>query len=111
MVITVATGCRDDGGGTHRSADSAGVSIVTSLAPTWGDSVVWSVDTTPALSIGDATDRDAVLLIGVSGVRLLEDGRLAVVSNDQKAVLYFSAAGRSAGRAGRAGLPRVSSGR
>ena len=93
--------CGDSG--SSSVTDSAGIAITTSTAPTWGEPPEWTIDSTPLLAIGDARDSAAVLLIGVTGVRLLGDGRIAVVSNDEKAVLYFDEQGRPAGRTGRVG--------
>lgn len=87
----------------HTVSDSSGVTLVTSTAPAWGATPEWRLDTVPLLSIGDASGENPVLLVEVNGVRLLSDGRIAIVSGDAHAVLYFDAQGKSLGRSGRDG--------
>lgn len=101
-LLAFVAACGTDSG-ERTVVDSAGISIVTSSAPVWGDAPAWTVDSTPITRIGDAADSGAALLIGITGVRLLGDGRVAVVSNDEKAVLYFDPQRRPMGRTGRAG--------
>lgn len=104
LLAIGAVACR----GNHRTkgssvTDSAGVRLVTSTAPAWGDTSRWMLDTVPLLSIGDASGPNPIPLVEVNGTRLLPDGRVAVVSGSEKAVLYFDAQGKLAGRAGRDG--------
>ncbi len=104
LLAIGAVACR----GNHRTngssvTDSAGVRLVTSTAPAWGDTSRWMLDTVPLLSIGDASGPNPILLVEVNGTRLLPDGRVAVVSGSEKTVLYFDAQGKPAGRVGRDG--------
>lgn len=101
LFVLAATACGKDAGRAGRTTvDSAGVSIVTSTVPVWGDSAAWTIDSVPILAIGDPTHAAAALLIDIVAVRLLDDGRLALLSNDEKAILYFDASGLPVGRAG-----------
>jgi len=102
-LLALAACQRDAKVAGHMVSDSAGVTLVTSTAPAWGASAEWQLDTVPLLSIGDASGEHPVLLVEVNGVRLLSDGRIAVVSGDAHAVLYFDAQGKSLGRSGRDG--------
>lgn len=101
LCAVAATACGDDAGRAGRTTvDSAGVRIMTSTVPVWGDSAAWTVDSAPLLVIGDPSRAAAALLIDIVGMRLLDDGRLALLSNDEKAILYFDRAGLPVGRAG-----------
>lgn len=80
--------------------DSAGVRIVASTAPAWGSGSGWQVDTTPERVIGDANTLPAVLLIGVSGVRQLDNGTLVVSLDDDKTVRWFDRDGAEERRVG-----------
>lgn len=103
-LAIAAAGCGEDAGRAGRATvDSAGVRIVTSTIPMWGDSAAWTIDSVPLLAVGDPARPGAALLIDIVGARLLDDGRLALVSNDEKTILYFDASGQPVGRAGRRG--------
>lgn len=104
LLCCVLTACGGDArSGTATVRDSAGISLVTSSAPAWGSASEWSVDTTPALTIGHMTDGVGSPMSTVTAVRLLADGRLAVSSNDEHAVMFFDAKGNEVGRSGREG--------
>ncbi|MBA2291701.1 MAG: hypothetical protein H0W15_04510 [Gemmatimonadales bacterium] len=101
MALFAAVACGDDAGRSGRTTvDSAGVRVVTSTIPVWGDSAAWTIDSVPLLAIGDPTRPAAALLIDIVGVRLLDDGRFALLSNEEKAILYFDSSGLPVGRAG-----------
>jgi hypothetical protein len=102
-LLLITTGCATGEPGDRAGVvvtDSAGIRITTSTAPAWRTGEGWRVDTTPALSIGDATRTDAVLLVEVGGVRLLADGRIAVADGGEHAVRFFTAAGDRDGKLG-----------
>ncbi|MEP6590251.1 MAG: hypothetical protein ABJC19_03620 [Gemmatimonadota bacterium] len=101
LVLASCGGSRTPDGRVER--DSAGVTLVTSTVPAWQAGHGWRLDTTPQLSIGEATGANPILLVEVNGVRLLSDGRVAVVSGGEQAVLYFDAAGKLLHRSGRPG--------
>ncbi len=101
VLVAATSACAEDAGRSARTTvDSAGVSIVTSAVPVWGDSAKWKIDSAPLLVIGDPTRAGAALLIDIVGVRLLEDGRVVVVSNDDKSILFYDKSGLPVGRAG-----------
>ncbi len=102
LIALLASACGSDGGSSRgvTVTDSAGVHLVTSMAPAWSDGNGWRVDATPVLSIGDASQVDAVLLVEVAGARILGDGRLAVANGADRAVLFFTAKGARDGRLG-----------
>jgi hypothetical protein len=83
--------------------DSAGVRIIASSAPAWGSTRGWQVDTTPELVIGDAATLPSVLLVSVTAVRQLDDGRLVTTLDDDKSVRWFDGDGREIRRVGRPG--------
>lgn len=103
-ILLVLAACqRDAQVAGHTVRDSAGVQLVTSTAPAWGATADWRVDTVPLLSIGDAASKNPLLLVEVNGVRLLSDGRIAIVVGDEHAVLYFDRQGKLLHRIGRDG--------
>lgn len=83
--------------------DEAGVRVVTSTAPAWSAGKKWRVDTVPERVAGDASRADGALLVTVTGVHLLADGRLAVVSGEDRQVIYFNREGALQRRVGNRG--------
>ena len=83
----------------HQLSNKASISQSVEFLPNFRE----QLDTTPQLSIGEATGANPILLVEVDGVRLLSDGRIAVVSGGEQAVLYFDAAGKLLRRSGRPG--------
>lgn len=103
LLLVVSACSKDSKVASSIVTDSAGVRVVTSTVPEWGDKGGWRLDTTAMLSIGEATGPNHVLLVEVNGVRLLSNGAVAVVSGAEKGVFYFNDAGEMVGRAGREG--------
>lgn len=103
LIALVACGGERGGNGGSTVTDSAGVQLVTSTVPQWSERGGWQVDSVPVLSIGESNGANPILLVEVSGVRLLSDGRVAVVSGGENAVLYFDAAGKLIRKSGRTG--------
>lgn len=103
VLLLSACGSGDGERAGSTALDSAGVHLVTSMLPAWGNDGGWRVDSTPVLSIGDASHADAVLLVDVAGARILKDGRIAVANGADHAVLFFTAKGARDGRFGREG--------
>lgn len=103
VILASACGAEDGERAGSTVRDSAGVRLVTSMAPAWGNGAGWRVDTSPMVSIGDASQQDAVLLVEVGGARILQDGRIVVASGGDRAVLFFTAKGARDGRFGRDG--------
>lgn len=101
--VTIAACGGGDRSAGYVATDSAGIRVVTSTAPAWGASSRWSIDTVPVLSIGDASASPAVLFIGVTGARQLDDGRFVVANSGDMALIYFDARGKELLRVGREG--------
>jgi hypothetical protein len=97
-----AIGCAG-GDANFRVVEEAGVRIVTSTAPAWSGGAKWRVDTLPERVAGDASRADGALLVNVTGVHLLEDDRLAVVSGEDRQVVYFTRDGALERRIGARG--------
>jgi hypothetical protein len=95
------------GGDTASSAaaivDSAGVRIVTSAAPAWGDRTPWRVDTAPVLEVGSGARSGDPLLIGVVAARLLADGHLLVATTDDHLLRWIDHTGQVTQSAGGSG--------
>lgn len=102
LLALTACGGAATGGGSSVT-DSAGVRVVTSIAPAWPEGSRWRLDTVPDVEVGDATSANSTLLVAVTGARLLDDGRYVVTLDDEKRIQWFDENGREAGRAGRDG--------
>ncbi|MDX2261996.1 MAG: hypothetical protein SFU84_09920 [Gemmatimonadales bacterium] len=98
-ALLAAFGCTG-GDANFRVVEEAGVRTVTSIAPAWSGGAKWRVDTLPERVAGDASRADGALLVNVTGVHLLEDGRLAVVSGEDRQVVYFDRDGALERRVG-----------
>jgi hypothetical protein len=61
-------------------ADSAGIQIVTSRAPAWGDRAAWKLAGSAALTLGGLAGDSALDFIGIVGARRLGDGGLVVAN-------------------------------
>ncbi len=79
---------------TWTTADSAGVTIVTSLEPAWNEGEGWELADTPSLSIGAVDEEGAALLFGVGGATRLDDGRIVVLNSGDGTLRFFDAEGR-----------------
>ena len=86
--------------------DSAGIQIVTSTAPDWGDRAAWKVAGNAAITLGGQAGDSALDFIGVVGAKRLADGSLVVANGGTGQLRWFSATGkhlRTVG--GRGGVP------
>lgn len=101
-ALLAAIGCAG-GDASFRVVEEAGVRTVTSTAPAWSGGAKWRVDTLPERVAGDASRADGALLVNVTGVHLLEDDRLAVVSGEDRQVVYFTRDGALERRIGARG--------
>ncbi|HRP07494.1 MAG TPA: hypothetical protein PLL69_03310 [Gemmatimonadales bacterium] len=107
-AATLLCGCDGDRTGAApgagvATADSAGISIVTSITPEWGDRAEWQLRSEPELVIGDEHTLPSVLLVGVNGVRRLADGGFVVALNGDREVRWFDRRGREWGQAAGSG--------
>ena len=80
--------------------DSAGVAIVESFAPAWGDSAHWRIGAEPLLDLAESGTGDAHNFYQVRNVIRLPDGAIAVVNRGSSEIRKFSADGAFVGSAG-----------
>ena len=83
--------------------DSAGITIVESFAPAWGDSAHWRVGVEPLLDLAESGTGDAHYFNRVGDVRRLPDGGIVVANRGSDEILKFSADGDFVGSAGGSG--------
>ena len=74
--------------------DSAGIAIVESVRPAWGDSAHWRLDPEPLLDLATAGTGDPHDFYAVRGMKRLSDGSLVVLNAGSDEVRQFSADGR-----------------
>ncbi len=83
--------------------DSAGVEIVESRRPLWGDGDEWRISDAPVLQIGTVTGDPAYELHRVAGVVRFSDGRIVVANGGSSQLRFYDAKGvhlRDVGRQG-----------
>ena len=74
--------------------DSAGIQIVTSRAPAWGERPAWRVSGAPALTLGGQAGDSALDFIGIVGARRLADGSVVVANGGTGQLRWFSVDGK-----------------
>lgn len=105
-VLAVQTSCTADATsepGTVVVRDSAGIRIVESAAPVWGEGVGWTVEPEPALEIGAEVHDSTHFLYGALDVERLEDGRLVVENRGTSQLLVYDSLGAFVEGVGREG--------
>ena len=80
--------------------DSAGITIVESFRPAWGDSAHWRVDPAPLLDLAESGTGDPHNFYWVRGIRRLSDGSLVVANGGSNEIRKFSADGSFLASAG-----------
>lgn len=95
----------DDGPAAASLRDSAGIAIVESFRPAWGDSAqtgsnAWRVDPEPLLDLAESGTGDPHNFYQVRDVKRLPDGSLVVANRGSNEIRKFSAEGRFVGSAG-----------
>lgn len=80
--------------------DSAGITIVESSRPAWGDSAHWHVDPEPLLDLAESGSGDPHNFYFVRGIRRLSDGSLVVANQGSNEIRKFSVDGRFLASAG-----------
>lgn len=104
LLAIAALGCTPDGPpASFTVTDSAGVEVITSHAPAWGDTPAWSVAREPALRIGPGMEDPRYELYRVVDVRRLRDGRILVANAGTDELRFYGPDGewiRSAGGTG-----------
>jgi hypothetical protein len=83
--------------------DSAGIVIVENGNPLTADSTQWTIDGTPAVSIGESDGEEPYLLSKVLGFRQFPDRAIAILDGMTRQVRFYDSTGRFVRRAGRAG--------
>jgi hypothetical protein len=94
-------GAGGDGPATTNQRDSAGVAIVESSAPQWGDSALWRIADEPSIDLTTSGSGPEHEFADVSGVVRLSDGRIVVAVGRELRV--FSPSGMHQLILGRAG--------
>lgn len=82
----------------HR--DSAGITIVESFSPAWGDSARWRVYPEPLLDLAESGTGDPHDFYFVRSIGRLSDGSLVVANRGSNEIRKFSADGRFLASAG-----------
>ncbi|MCY3679683.1 MAG: hypothetical protein OXH66_19130 [Gemmatimonadetes bacterium] len=95
-----ACGPAGDGPPLAVERDSAGITIVESLGPAWGDSARWRVDPEPLLDLAESGTGDPHNFYQVRDVKRLPDGGIVVVNRGSNEIRTFSADGSFVGAAG-----------
>jgi hypothetical protein len=95
----VLAGCGDDAASRAAAMgpvvrDSAGIEIVESAAPLWGDDQTWRVSEQPALEIGMLDGPEEYQLDQVRGAVRLRDGTLAVADGGSQRIRLYDPQGR-----------------
>ncbi|MYE16899.1 MAG: hypothetical protein F4Y07_10515 [Gemmatimonadetes bacterium] len=102
LACTLASSCTPAGDAPPLAVerDSAGITIVESFAPAWGDSARWRVGAEPLLDLAETGTGDAHEFYRVRNVTRLPDGGIAVVNRGSSEIRKFSADGAFAGSVG-----------
>lgn len=75
--------------------DSAGIRIIESRDPAWGDSMRWHIAETPTTVIGAVSSADpSIQFSRVTGLVRLSDGSIVVLDGQESEIRWFDAAGR-----------------
>lgn len=88
---------------TYTTRDSAGVEIVESLRPAWGEEAGWRVGLEALLRIGSVDGEPAQQFSRIVGVGRFPDGRVIVGDEVSQEIRYFDTEGRHLGTVGRRG--------
>ena len=94
-VLTGALGCVEDGqtGASYQAWDSAGVRIVESTAPLWGDERPWTVAPEPELDIGGLSAEPEYDFYQILGLVRLPDGRIVVANRGTDEIRFYDSNG------------------
>ena len=90
-LLSVFIGCQV-GDAQTVVIDSAGIRIVESAAPAWGDDG-WTVSDTPTVVIGRMEGDERYLFGEVAGALMLRDGRIAVLDGQSALIRVYSSEG------------------
>lgn len=79
---------------TTDTVDSAGIQVVTSRTPAWGDGAGWKVASSATLTLGGVAGDPALDFLGIVGAKRLADGSIVVANGGTGELRWFSAAGK-----------------
>ena len=96
LSLVLLTACRrhESSAEAFTLADSAGVSIVESFHPLWESGEGWTLSREPEVVIGQTEGDDKYVLIRVTGVRRLSDGRIAILDAGSSRLRIYDSTGR-----------------
>lgn len=96
VLVVVVLACRKPApvATTMATADSAGIVVVTSQAPAWGDRAGWKVASTATLTLGGVAGDSALDFTGIVGARRLADGSLVVANGGTSELRWYSESGK-----------------
>ncbi len=98
MVVLLggALACREPApvATTMDVVDSAGIQVVTSKAPAWGERAAWKVAGSATLTLGGVAGDSALDFLGIVGAKRLTDGSLVVANGGNGELRWFSASGK-----------------
>ena len=80
--------------------DSAGITIVESFRPAWGDSAHWRIDPAPLLDLAESGTGDPHNFYSVRSIKRLSDGSVVVANRGSNEIRKFSSDGRFLASAG-----------
>lgn len=96
VLVAGAVGCKEPApvATTSTLSDSAGIQIVSSTAPAWGDRAAWKVAGSATLTLGGVAGDSALDFSGIVGAARLSDGSLVVANGSTRELRWFSAQGK-----------------
>lgn len=103
LPVLQACAASDAGPPAAVQRDSAGIIIVESFRPAWGDSARWRIDPEPLLDLAASGAGDPHNFYTVRGMKRLSDGSLVVLNAGSDEIRQFSADGRFLGAFGGTG--------
>jgi len=103
--LVAAMGCRADipSPAVFSVADSAGVRLATSTAPSWTPAAQWRLADTPRIVVGAADGREEYLISWIWDALLLGDGTLVVGNAGGHDVRFYDSVGHFVRQTGREG--------
>lgn len=102
LLACMLPACVPSGDGPRLTVqrDSAGITIIESFGPAWGDSVHWRVDPEPLLDLAESGTGDPHNFYQVRDVKRLPDGGIVVVNRGSNEIRTFSPDGSFVGAVG-----------
>jgi len=95
VLAVTAMGCRAPAQPVSGAdvVDSAGVQVITSSAPAWGDNPQWKVASSPSRTLGGVAGDPALDFVSIVGAKRLGDGSLVVANGGTGELRWFSPEG------------------